>query len=37
MDYWGYTVALHLARNGIIPPKEWLHNDNIKDNYERSI
>ena len=27
----GKTVAIHLASNGIIPPKEWHHDPELKD------
>ena len=27
---YGWTVAMLLAYNGIIPPKEWIHDPNIK-------
>lgn len=28
-DKEGWTVAMLLANNGIIPPKEWEHNPNL--------
>ena len=26
-----------LARNGIIPPKEWIHHPEIKNTYNRTV
>ena len=26
-----------LIRNGIIPPKEWIHDPNIKDKYNHTV
>ena len=31
------TVAMHLANNKIIPPKEWYHNPNIRDNNHHTV
>ena len=31
------TVSMYLAQKGIIPPKEWIHDFNIKNNYNLGI
>ena len=31
------TVAMILVLNGIIPPKEWYHDPNIKNNYGDTV
>lgn len=31
------TVAMILAKNGIIPPKEWMHDDSIIDYQDESL
>ena len=31
------TVAMYLANNRIIPPKQWIHDPNIKDNNNRTV
>ena len=31
------TVSLHLAKNGIFPPKEWHHDPNIRDKYGYTV
>ena len=28
---------MHLAYKGIIPPKEWLHDPALKDNYCKTV
>ena len=31
------TVAMILAKNGIIPPKEWYHDPNLVNNEGRTV
>lgn len=33
----GETVAMKLAFNGIIPPKEWHHLPRVKDDYDETV
>lgn len=36
-DKEGWTVAMLLANNGIIPPKEWEHNPNLQNNKGKRV
>ncbi len=31
------TVAMYLANNGIIPPKEWYHDKYLKSNINKTV
>lgn len=31
------TVAMLLARKGIIPPSEWEHDKNLTNNYGKNV
>ena len=33
----GKTVAMHLASNGIIPPKEWHHDPSLQEIYRETV
>ena len=35
--YDGYTLAMLLARQGIVPPKEWQHNKYLRDRNGNTV
>ena len=33
----GETIAMRLVKDSIIPPKEWIHDPNIKDKFDNTV